>query len=152
MGISGGINTNVTNDANIRNSLKCEPQIVTVRSPLIIDGELPQGTFNRFGFPIWDATNSKIYPSKEGEIYLARVSMGCTSTEPVVITIDLDVNGVIIYKKSFQPVGWNNDLNVETFPFFSSPSMRSHGASMNVEASASCELRNVSIYLVRLSQ
>lgn len=150
MGITGRIANNSL-DTNIRNSLSNEPQIVTVRSRLIIDGLLPQGTFNRLGFPIWDSASSKIYPLKEGEIYLARVSMGCTSSEPVVITIDLDVNGVIIYRKSFQPVDWDNDLNVETFPFFASPNMRSHGASLNIEASARTELRNVSIYLVRLS-
>lgn len=78
MGISGGKNS-LSLDANIRNSITNEPQIIQVRSHLIIDGLLPQGTFNRLKFPIWDAVNSKIHPSKEGEIYLARVSMGCTS-------------------------------------------------------------------------
>lgn len=137
-------------DANIRNSIAAEPQIVNGRSPLFLDNLLPAGRFNRLHANIWDAANSKIYPKSLGEIYLARVSMAVTSSAPVVITIDLDVNGVIIYKKSFQPTAWDNDLNVETFPFFAGASMLQHGASLNVDSSARCELRNCSLYLVRM--
>lgn len=139
-----------TLDANIRNSVANEPQVVQERSPLLIDGLLAQGSFNRLGFPIWDPQTSRILPSKQGEIYLARVTVACTSAEPTVITIDLAVNGLIVYKESMQPTGLQNDLNIKTFPFFASANMRLHGAVLSIAASAPTELRNTSLYIVRL--
>lgn len=74
MGISGGLKRNISSSANIRNSVASEPQIVTARSPLIIDGLNDIGSFNRLSPTIWDGNNSKIYPGREGEDYNAGVS------------------------------------------------------------------------------
>lgn len=133
--------------ANIRNSVSNEPQIVTGRSPLIINGLLEQGSFNRLSPTIWNPITSKIYPIKEGQDYLARVTIAATSDAPTVITIDLDVNGLIIFKKSFQPTSWDRDLNVETIPFFSSANMVTYGAALNIAASVPTKITNPSIYL-----
>lgn len=139
-----------SNSANIRNSIANEPQIVQERSPLIIDGLLEQGSFNRLASNIWDGARSKIYPTSVGEDYLARVTIAVTTDAPTVITFDLDVNGLIIFKESFQPTAWDNDLNVKPIPFFSSANMRLHGATLNITSTVRAEIRNASIYIVRL--
>lgn len=139
-----------TTSANIRNSVANEPQIITGRSPLIIDGLLAQGSFNRSSPTIWDGANSKIYPTNVGEDYLARVTIAVTTEAPAVITFDLDVNGLIIFKESFQPTAWDNDLNVKPIPFFSSANMVNFGATLNITSSVRAEIRNASIYIVRL--
>lgn len=143
------INISPTYDANIRNSIESEPQVVTVRSRLKLDGQLT-GSFSHFPSNVWEAATSRILVSKEGEIYLARVSLIPSSLIPTILTIDLDLGGLVIYRKSFQPLSLSGDLVVETFPFFTSKTFVERGGTINITASTRTEIRNASLYLIKL--
>lgn len=136
--------------ANYRHSQK---QIIRGRTPLLIDGLL-SGSFNKMSWEVWDKVNSKIIPQKIDEIYHARINTVISSSQSVVISIELEVEGSIISQLRFQPMSLVKDFNSGLIQFYSGDRMVKLGATLYINPSISnidIEVENTSMHLVRFA-
>lgn len=136
--------------ANYRHSKK---QIIRGRTLLSIDG-LRSSSFNKTGWNIWDSANSKITPLKADEIYHARINTIISSSQNVVISVELEVDGSIVSQLRFQPMSLTKDFNSGLMQFYSGERMVADGATLYINPSnpnIDIEVEEASMHLVRFA-